>query len=122
MKHKHKNRILGRTNNHRKALLRSLASSLLKHGSITTTQAKGKELRRYFEPLVTAAKRELTLHARRQLLSELLHDEDLATLLDVAKDNQSRPGGYLRLTRLPQYRHDAAEMVRVDILRETTAK
>lgn len=122
MKHKHHNRILGRTNNHRKALLRSLVSSLLRHGFITTTEAKGKELRQYFEPLITTAKRELTLNTRRQLLKDLLHATDLPALLEVAKDNQSRPGGYLRLTHVPSSRHDSAAMVRVDILRPAPPK
>src|SRR3990167_4142444 len=111
MKHLHSNRILGRTSSNRTALLKGLVSSLLRHGSITTTEAKGKELRRCFEPLVTQAKQELTLHRRRVLLQELLHAQDLPALLAVAKGNATRPGGYLRLTKLPSLRHDAAPMV-----------
>lgn len=122
MKHQHSNRILGRTSSNRTALLKNLASSLLRHGSITTTQAKGKELRRTFEPLVTLAKQELTLHRRRQLLRELLHADDLDLLLKIAQSNSNRPGGYLRLTKLPTMRQDAAPMVRVDIVNPDTAK
>lgn len=121
MKHQHSNRILGRVAHHRKALLQNLASSLLKHGFVVTTDAKAKELRRHFEPLVTLAKQELTLHRRRQLLQQLLHADDLPALLEVASVHAQRPGGYLRLTKLPSKRHDAAARIRVDIIREKTA-
>jgi large subunit ribosomal protein L17 len=121
MKHRHGNRILGRTTKHREALLKSLTSDLLRHGSIVTTEAKGKELRRFFEPLVTEAKKELTLHRRRLLLEQLRAQEDLARLQAVAQSNQTRPGGYLRLTKLPVTRNDAAQTVRIDILTSTPA-
>lgn len=122
MKHQHSNRILSRTNFQRSSLLKNLTSSLLKHGSITTTEAKGKELRRFFEPLVTLARLELTLHRRRQLLQQLGKPTDLPALLVVATNNKTRPGGYLRLTKLPLMRSDAASMVKVDILGSSTAK
>lgn len=116
MRKKHNNRILGRTNNHRKALLRNLTDALLKHKSIVTTQAKGKELRMFFEPLVTKAKGELTLARRRKLLETLQSKEALAELVAIAKENEDRPGGYLRLTNLPRTRSDYAKEVRVDIV------
>jgi len=96
--------------------MRSLTSSLLKHGAIITTEAKAKELRKHFEPLVTKAKKEMTLARRRQLMSDLLHKDDISALLSVAKANAKRAGGYLRLTRLPSNRHDAAAIMRIDII------
>ncbi len=122
MKHKHANRILGRNAHHRDALLKNLTSSLLTTGYVVTTEARGKELRRVIEPLITEAKQELTLHRRRRLLQKLLHARDLRVLLDVATDLKTRPGGYLRLTKLPTTRSDAATMVRVDIIRSNTAQ
>lgn len=116
MKHKHSNRILGRTANHRRALLKNLTSALLEHGSIITTQAKAKELRRHFEPLITKAKQDLTLARRRLLLSALAQPSDLDRLTAAAKASASRPGGYLRLTHLPVKRTDAAPTMRVDII------
>lgn len=116
MRHKHGNRILGRTADKRRHLFQSLTSSLLLHGSITTTEAKAKELRRFFEPMVTKAKRGEMLPIRRALLADLLHKTDLPRLYAVAKVNQTRPGGYLRLTKLPTKRMDDARMVRIDIM------
>jgi large subunit ribosomal protein L17 len=116
MKHRHKNRILGRTTEERKRLLKNLQSSLLEHGSIVTTEARAKELRKFFEPLVTEARGELTLHRRRRLLRKLFRKSDLVRLLEVAESQKNRPGGYVRLTKLPVTRMDAAAQVRVDIV------
>ena len=110
MRKKHNNRILGRKPHHR------LVSSLLKHGSIITTEAKAKELRRHVEPLITKAKGEMSLAKRRLLLSKLMHKEDFERLVDVAKDCERRPGGYLRLTRLPITRTDSVLEMRIEIL------
>lgn len=116
MKHRHKNRILGRTSEERRRLLQNLNSSLLEHRSVITTEARAKELRKYFEPLITEARGELTLHRRRRLLSKLPSKADLPRLLEVAKSQAGRPGGYVRITRLPVIRMDAASLVRVDIV------
>lgn len=120
MRKKNNNRILGRAAHHRKGLLKNLTDSLLVHGSIITTEARGKELRSHFEPLVTAAKRELTLANRRKLLASLRTSDALKRLLAVAHEHKDRPGGYLRLTKLPHRSGDGASTVRVDIIR--TAK
>jgi large subunit ribosomal protein L17 len=119
MRKKKKNRILGRTSNQRLHLMQNLTSSLLEHGSIVTSEAKAKELRRHFEPLVTQAKEELTLANRRRLASSLMQKKDLNILLAVAKKHEKRPGGYLRVTKLPITRTDAAHMARVDIVGES---
>lgn len=116
MKKKHRNRILGRTANHRKELLRNLTDALLTHGSIVTTEAKGKELRTFFEPLVTSAKQEMTLARRRKLLASLKSKEAFNELVAIAEANAERPGGYLRLTHLPRTRSDFAKEVRIDIV------
>lgn len=116
MKHKHGNRILSRSAAQRGALFKGLTSDLLMHGSLVTTSAKAKELRRHFEPLVTRAKTASTLHQRRVLRSRLGHARDLASLLRIGQTLKTRPGGYLRLTRLPRERQDGALRVRVDII------
>ncbi len=97
-------------------MMQSLISSLLEHGAITTGEAKAKELRRHFEPLITRARAELTLANRRYLISALMHKRDLHSLLEVAKRNATRPGGYLRITKLPITRADAARMAKIEIL------
>ena len=116
MKHKRATRTLGRTATKRRTLWRTLASDVLKHGTIVTTEAKAKELRRHLEPLITKAKGDLSLSTRRQLLPTLRAKGDLAQLQNVAKVHKDRPGGYLRLTRLPITRHDQATEMRVDII------
>ncbi len=116
MKHRHHNRILGRSASHREQLMRSLTSSLLAHGSIVTSEAKAKELRQHVEPLVTRAKQPLTLANRRHLWRQLGHQDDIDHLVEVAQRCAKRPGGYLRLTRLPSRRADNARQMRVDII------
>lgn len=119
MRKKNSKRILGRTANHRRALMRNLTDSLLQHGSIVTTEAKGKELRGHFEPLVTAAKQDITLARRRELLAQVHNPSAVDRLLEVAKMHASRPGGYLRITKLPRRAGDGASTVRVDILQKS---
>ena len=68
MRHRNKGRKLSRTASHREALLRNMATSLFRHGRISTTTAKAKELRPFAERLITLAKRG-DLHARRRVLS-----------------------------------------------------
>ena len=116
MRKKKNNRILGRSSNQRLHLMRNLTSSILEHGSIVTSEAKAKEFRRHFEPLVTKARLELTLQNRRSLIASLMHIKELELLLEVAKKNSKRPGGYLRITKLPITRTDAAHMAKIDIL------
>lgn len=116
MKHKHKNRILGRVATDRRALLSNLASALLRHGSIETSEAKAKELRGFLEPLITKAKQKTTLHIHRQLLRILPTKEDVTRLFETAKEQQKRSGGYVRLTRLPRTRKDASAQAKIEIL------
>ena len=68
--HKKLTRRFGRDSAHRKAMMINLASSLVEHECIKTTVEKAKELRRFFEPLVTLAKVD-SLHTRRQLMRKL---------------------------------------------------
>ena len=116
MRKQNSKRILSRTAPERAALMRNLTKSLLEHGSIVTTEARGKELKRFVEPLVTDAKKELTLARRRRLISTLKDKNRLQSLLDVAQRYNTRPGGYLRLTHLPRTRGDFARTVRVDFV------
>lgn len=115
MKHRKKQRILGREAHHRSALLTNLGKSLLEHGSIVTTRPKAQELRKFIEPLITKARGEITLHRRRQLLSKIGGTKEVAQLIAVAQQQQ-RTSGYVRITRLPILRQDDATMVRVDLI------
>ena len=72
MRHKKLGRKLSRKTSHRKALMANLASALITHKKIKTTDAKAKELRRFVEPLITFAKKG-DLHSRRQVLKKIPH-------------------------------------------------
>ena len=111
MRHQKRGRKLGRTASHRKALLRNLASSLIIHKRIRTTDAKAKELRSFVERLVTVA-RKGGLHAHRQIQKALpgSHGQFVAQILfhDIAPHYVDRPGGYTRTVKLGPRSNDRA--------------
>ena len=117
MKHRTNSRILNRERSERLSLLRGLTSDLLKYGSLVTTVPKAKELRRYFEPLVTKARAGVNRHTYIVLAKHLRAPEDLERLAEVAKTHANRPGGYVRISKLPTKRQDNAPMARIDILK-----
>jgi large subunit ribosomal protein L17 len=116
MRHRVAGRKLGRTTEHRKALLRNLSTALFDKEKITTTLAKAKELRPFAEKLVTLSKRE-TLHARRQVLKSI-HDRSVVSKLfdTLSARYAQRPGGYTRIIKLGPRRGDNAEMAVVELV------
>lgn len=125
MRHGHKGNHLGRTKEHRRALLRNLASSLIEHKRIFTTLPKAKALRSYIEPLVTRAKTNTT-HNRRVVFSYLQNKEAIKELFGpIAAEVGDRPGGYVRVIRTGYRKGDGAEMAMiefVDFNKEYSAK
>lgn len=118
MRHQSKGKQLGRTSEHRRALLRNMATSLITHGGITTTVAKAKELRPYTEKLITLARRG-DLHARRQVGQKIRERDALARLFtEIGPRFAARPGGYIRILKLGHRPGDAAEMARIELLAE----
>jgi len=116
MRHRVKGRKLKRTASHRLALLRSLATSLLKHKKIKTTVAKAKELRTFVEPIITRAK-ENTVHARRVVNADIKDRAVVKELFDeIAPKVGERPGGYTRVVKLGQRKGDAAEMAIIELV------
>src|ERR687885_368050 len=109
MRHRNKGRQLSRTASHREALLRNLAISLFRHGRISTTTAKAKELRPYAERLITLAKRG-DLHAKR-LAARKIHDRDVLVMLfdQIGPRVAERPGGYTRILKTGFRQGDGAE-------------
>jgi len=79
MRHRNSGRNLSRTSSHRKAMFQNMMVSLLRHEVIKTTLPKAKELRRFFEPLITLAKED-TLHKRRLAFTRL-RDRDMVQKL-----------------------------------------
>ena len=93
MRHNKKVNHLGRKSGHRKALLASMASSLILKKRITTTEAKAKALKPYLEPLVTKSKEDTT-HSRRVVFSYLKDKAATAELFrTIAPKVADRPGG-----------------------------
>ena len=120
MRHGKKFRSLSRTKSHRKALLGNLAAELIKHKRIKTTLAKGRELRKYVEPILTRAKHDTT-HSRRMAYKYLLNNEQAKGLVkelfgEIGPKIADRPGGYTRIIKLPPRVGDNAEMCYIELV------
>ena len=116
MRHSVRGRKLGRTESHRKALLRSLATSLFRHKRIRTTLAKAKETRSFAETLITKARKN-DLHSKRQVMSEI-HDKEVVKELfgDILEKIGDRPGGYTRVVKLGKRIGDAADVAILELV------
>lgn len=121
MRHRKRGRQLGRNTKHRLALFRNLATSLMEHERIETTEAKAKELRGITDRLITLGKQG-TLHARRGALRVLRTKETVSKLFDdIAKRFPDRHGGYTRIIKTRQRPGDAAKLVAIELV-ETGVK
>ena len=111
-------RKLGRTSDHRMAMLRGLTTYLLEHGRIETTVTRAKELRSLAEKMITIAK-EPTLANRRRVLAFVTKEDVVKKLFDeIAPQYAGRPGGYTRIMRTGPRRGDAAEMCIIELVKE----
>jgi large subunit ribosomal protein L17 len=117
MRHANANRKFGREKNQRKALMKSLARSLVLKQKIKTTEAKAKELRPYAEKLVTLAKKD-TLAARRLLISRVGTDAaKKLTKGGLAAEYNGRAGGYTRITKLIRRSSDGSPMAVIEFVK-----
>lgn len=142
MRHQTKKHTLGKAQDQRKALLRSLATELLTYGEIKTTMARAKALQPYAENIISIAKKG-DLNSRR-LAGRYIFDKEIGQFIDTAtgeifKTKQegkklvpqtvlrrlfsvigakysSRNGGYTRIFRLPPRRGDASEMALIQLV------
>ena len=116
MRHNKIGRKLGRKTAHRKALMSNLASALITHKRIKTTDAKAKELRMYIEPLVTFAKKG-DLHSRRQVLKKIRHKSIVRELFDnIGPTFSDRNGGYTRIIKLGFRDNDCAPISMIEFV------
>jgi large subunit ribosomal protein L17 len=116
MRHRVAGRKLGRTSEHRLAMLRNMSTALFEREKIRTTLAKAKELRPFAEKLLTMSKRE-TLHARRLVLRHIKDPKVVTKLFDsLSARYAQRPGGYTRIIKLGPRRGDNAEMAIVELV------
>src|SRR2546430_1414955 len=109
MRHLKRTAKLGRTGEHRNAMLANLVCSLIKHKRVTTTLAKAKAARSVAEKMVTLGKSG-SIHDRR-LAAARLHQEDVVKILfnEIAPAQKERRGGYTRIVRLNQRPGDASQ-------------
>ncbi|TAM43414.1 MAG: 50S ribosomal protein L17 [Gammaproteobacteria bacterium] len=122
MRHGNIGRNLSRTSSHRRAMLRNMACSLLKHEQIHTTLPKAKELRRVVEPLITLGKN-ATLANRRLAFARLRDREIVGKLFDdLGVRFKARQGGYLRILKTGFRAGDAAPSALVQLVERGSAK
>jgi len=116
MKHRRGFNPLQRMSAHRKALHRSMVTSLFRQERIRTTKAKALEIRRTAEKMITRAKED-TVHNRR-IVSGRLYDEGIVAKLftDIAPRMKNRNGGYTRILKLGERNGDAAEVVILELV------
>ena len=116
MRHRKSGRKLGRDAAQRRALYANLASALIEHGRIRTTEAKAKEVRPIVEEMITLGKRG-DVAAHRHAVAFLRSKEITHTLFaDVAPRFAERPGGYTRIVKIGPRQGDAARMVYLELV------
>ena len=122
MRHKKKGRKLGRKVGNRKALLRNLASNLIKHKRIQTTDSRAKELRTFIEPLITKAKK-ADFNSTRQILKKLPFKDDVHALVhDIAPQYVDRKGGYTRIIKRGFRDNDRASVSIIEFVEFSSAE
>ncbi len=126
MRHKVAGHKLGRSKDHRKALIKNLVKQLYQHESIITTRPKAEIARRHAEKLISLAKRgnaaaeenpAYHVHTRRLVAAKLNTAEVVSKLFDeIAPRYEERPGGYTRMLKLGPRKGDGAEMVLLELV------
>ena len=119
MRHQKRGRKFNRTSSHRRAMMSNLASSLILHKRIQTTDAKGKELRGFVEKLITYAKQG-DVHSRRLIQRKIQgkRSKQIANILihDIAPSYTDRHGGYTRLIKLNNRKNDNASVSLIEFV------
>ena len=109
-------RKLGRTTEHRKAMLRAMVTYLLENGQIETTVTRAKEVRAVAEKMITIGKND-DLHAKRQVFAYVTKESVAKKLFDeIAPKYADKNGGYTRIIKTGPRRGDAAEMAIIPLV------
>ena len=109
-------RKLGRTSDHRKAMLRGMVTFRLENGQIETTVTRAKEVRAVAEKMITIGKNN-DLHSKRQVLSYVTKEDVAKKLCDeIAPKYADRNGGYTQIVKIGPRRGDAAEMAIIKLV------
>ncbi len=118
MRHLKTGKQLGRNSSHRKAMFRNMVVSLLNNESITTTDAKAKELRRFAEKVITYGKNG-TIHSRRMARVHVNDRTALQKLFaELADRYKERSGGYTRIVKLGMRPGDNAPLSVIQLVQE----
>ena len=119
MRHQKRGRKFNRTVSHRKAMMSNLASALILHKKIQTTDVKGKELRGFIDRLVTYAKHG-DVHGRRLIQKKIQgkRSKQIANILihDIAPTYEDRNGGYTRIIKLNNRKNDNASISLIEFV------
>ncbi len=109
-------RKLGRTSDHRTAMLRAMVTFLLENGRIETTVTRAKEVRSMAEKYITLAK-DNSLTAKRQAMAFITKEDVVAKLFnEIAPKYKDVNGGYCRIIKTGPRRGDAAEMAIIELI------
>ena len=109
-------RKLGRTSDHRRAMMRAMVTYLFENGKIETTVTRAKEVRAVDEKMITLGKTN-TLHSKRQVYSYITKEEVAKKVFDeIAPKYEDRNGGYTRIIKTGPRRGDAAEMAIIELV------
>ena len=109
-------RKLGRSSDHRKAMLRAMVTYLLEKGKIETTVTRAKEVRSMAEKMITTAKQD-NLHSKRQVYSFITKESVAKKVFDeIAPNYNEKHGGYTRIVKIGPRRGDAAEMAIIELV------
>jgi large subunit ribosomal protein L17 len=122
MRHLKRTAKLGRTSEHRNAMLANLVCSLIEHRRVTTTLARAKAARSVAEKMVSLGKKG-TIHHRRLAVARL-HQEDAAKILfkEIAPAFKDRNGGYTRIIKMNQRNGDSAQRAILEWVDEITSQ
>ena len=116
MRHRNKGRVLGRQSTQRRHLLTNLATSVILHEKVRTTEAKAKEVRSFVERAITSAKAP-TLARRRALISKFRNEKAVNKLIEVLGPRYAkRDGGYTRIVKLGFRQGDAAKIALIELV------
>ncbi len=109
-------RKLGRTSDHRKAMLRAMVTFLLENGKIETTVTRAKEVSAMAEKMITIGKAK-DLHSKRQVFAYVTKESVAKKLFDeISPKYAERNGGYTRIVKIGPRRGDAAEMAIIELV------
>lgn len=109
-------RKLGRTTDHRRAMLRAMVTYLLENGQIETTVTRAKEVRAVAEKMITIGKNS-DLHSKRQVFAYVTKEDVAKKVFDeISPKYTDRNGGYTRIVKIGPRRGDAAEMAIIQLV------